>query len=67
MTKAEFHNALRIMRSIDRHELIEAGMEMTPGDGKFPAFRDDPCGWFIRASDADADVIWTIIKRRQTR
>ena len=58
MTKVEFHNALRILRSIDSHEL---------GDPEWwPKFRDDPYRFFIRCNDADRETIWKIVERRQT-
>ena len=67
MTFAEFHNALRILTSIDRHELEAAGA-MEPGDDKaWTAFRGDPFRWFIRADDERAGKVWAIIERRQRR
>ena len=60
MTLREFHNALRIMRSIDGHEL--------PGlhPRQVEAFIADPYGFFIRAEDAVAEQIWAAIQKRQT-
>jgi hypothetical protein len=65
MTFAAFHNALRILTSIDRHELEAAGA-MEHGDDKaWTAFRGDPFRWFIRADDGKAGKVWAIIEQRQ--
>lgn len=67
MDKADFHNRLRVMRSIDRHELVEAGA-LAPDDlAGWEAFDKDPYRWFIRAPDAEADRLWSIIERRAGR
>jgi hypothetical protein len=62
MTFEKFHNALRIMRSIDLQEIHEAGFDMTPSE--WDAFRSHPHDWFILARDRDAKVIWSIIEER---
>lgn len=69
MTFAEFHNSLRILTSIDKHELIEAGVldHSEPDHSVWIAFRDDPFRWLIRADDETAAKLWTIIERRQRR
>lgn len=67
MTFAEFHNALRILMSIDRHELEAAGVIKARDHNAWGEFRRDPFRWFIRADDADAPKIWAIIERRQRR
>lgn len=73
MTRQELRNALCILRSIDRYELVEAGVEgVEPfmdlaGDQKWIAFRDDPYTFFIRADDDTAEKIWGIIERRMGR
>ena len=55
-----FSNALRILHSLDFHEI-----EATGFGGNWTAFRDDPARYFLRASDADAAAIWAAIKKRQ--
>lgn len=56
MTKGEFDNGLRLLRSIDAREL---------GNPEWwPQFRDDPYGYFVRGPDCDADVIWQAMVRR---
>jgi hypothetical protein len=57
-----FHNALRIIRAIDAHEL-EAVFGGPIED--WPSFRDAPIDFFIQADDATAATIWTVIERRQ--
>jgi len=60
MTQAEFHNALRILTSIDRPDF--------PGtDEEWPRFRANPHTYFIRCSDEQADKLWAVIEARQTR
>ena len=56
-----FHNALRILINIDRHDLVGAGV----GGHHWPAFRKDPYRWFIAATDADAERVWLLIESRQ--
>jgi len=67
MTLREFHNALRVLRSIDRHELVDFGVLAADDDAKWAAFQADPYRWFIRADDATAQSLWTIIVRRTSR
>jgi len=65
----QFHNALRILTSLDKHELIEADViDHSESDhSKWIAFRDDPFRWFIRADDESATKLWGLIERRQRR
>jgi len=58
-----FHNALRIMMSIDRHELETSGITLR--NAEWYSFRSNPYVWFIRANDNDAAKIWQIIVNRQ--
>jgi hypothetical protein len=53
-----FVNALKILRSLDEHEV--------PDLTSWPAFRDDPYKYFIRASGHDQATIWLALNRRQT-
>jgi hypothetical protein len=64
MTKNEFHNALRILTSIDAHELEAAGVIRHADHNAWGTFRRDPYRWFIRADDATAEKLWKIIERR---
>ena len=50
----DFHNRLRILASIDLHELEDAGVSMS----EWLNFGIDPYRWFIRASDADAQALY---------
>jgi hypothetical protein len=61
----ELHNALRIMRSIDRSELEAVGIHL--GDSEWLRFAQDPYDWLIRADDIDAALFWRIMTRRMTR
>ena len=62
MTFEKFHNALRIMRSIDYHEIIETGLSMS--DSEWHRFMGNPYEWFIFAATNDAKRIWAIVERR---
>ena len=67
MMLAEFHNALRILTSIDRYELVAFKvLDQDDGDA-WHAFRTDPFRWFIRADDEQAERLWRIIQARQNR
>lgn len=57
MTFAQFHNALRILRSIDAHEL---------GDPDWwPQFREDPYGFLILTREGDeGGAIWRAMVKR---
>ena len=68
MNLDEFHNALRIMTSIDFSELVRAGV-MVESDAhgefcKWDRFRRDPYRWMIRADDETAEKLWGIIQGR---
>ena len=63
MTFERFHNALRVLRSIDRHEFNDAGYALT--EREWTQFRDDPYGFFVRANRELAGGIWQIIESRQ--
>jgi len=53
-----FHNALRILFNIDAYQF--------PGDAEdWPAFRDDPHGYFIRANDDVSGKLYALIEARK--
>ena len=52
-----FSNALRIMRSLDEHEV--------PDLASWAGFRDNPFLYFLRASGKDQATIWRAINNRQ--
>jgi hypothetical protein len=61
MTQHEFSNALRILISVDHHEvpfLDKASWEK---------FRDDPFRFMMRANDNMADAVWAVVEKRATR
>lgn len=72
----DFHNRLRIMRSIDRRELeaagvidVPRGMDVYEGcmrepNAKWARFERDPFDFLIRADDPTAQAIWSIIEAR---
>lgn len=63
MKRHEFHNALRILRSIDRYELEQKGVIMN--DNTWQAFRDYPFNQFIQMPELWAEAVWEIIEERQ--
>jgi hypothetical protein len=61
-----FHNAIRILYSIDKDELERAlGRPLTVVQWK--QFSDDPPRFFIRADDETVAAIWTVVERRQPK
>jgi hypothetical protein len=56
MTRDEFHNGLRLLNSIDSHEIGNP-----PWYGNFV---DHPSRFFIRSDDETADLIWSAMERR---
>ena len=54
----KFINGLKILRSLDAHELPTIGVD-------WPEFRDDPYRYFMRCPDDMAAEIWRAIERRQ--
>ena len=63
MTFDEFHNALRILSSIDQHELAEITLEIWD-DAEYVKFRDNPWAYFIKADDETANTIWSALSKR---
>ena len=60
MTFGEFHNALRIMRCIDFHEVEEF---MASED--YVDFKRNPANYFLKADDEKAAMLWAVIEARQ--
>lgn len=56
MTLAEFHNGLRLLRSIDSHELGDPDW--------YSDFARAPFYFFIACSEENAAVIWTAMVKR---
>jgi hypothetical protein len=54
-----FHNALRILRALDFHEVDFLK------DAEWFAFRDNPYDFFMTTSDSNASLIWQAVQRRQ--
>lgn len=64
MTFREFHNGLRILLNIDRHELVEAGLIGAHDNNAWGGFRRNPFIWLVRASDEQAAKLWELMERR---
>lgn len=64
---AAFHNRLRIMLALDRHELVAAGALDNDDLCGWVSFRTDPFRHFIKADDASAAALWKLIQERETR
>ena len=56
MTFNEFHNGLRLLRSIDAHEIGNPSW--------WGAFREDPYRFFILCNDQQAAAIWNAMVKR---
>lgn len=67
MTFTEFHNGLRILSSIDFHELAAVGAITDDAEGEIEwnHFRQNPWRYFITADDDCAEKIWAVVSRRQ--
>jgi hypothetical protein len=79
MTFEQFHNGLRLLRSIDLHELQAEGLWKTAGRGEmynaktaggfeqyeqWCKFRDTPHDFLIRCDDDTAAKIWSAMVKR---
>ncbi len=67
MEYAEFHNALRILRSIDQDELVNAGVLPDRDHNAWGEFRRNPFMWFVRAPDTISKRLFEIIKERNEK
>jgi hypothetical protein len=68
MSKTEFHNALRILHSIDLHELQTVGLWLNPDNiASWVKFQDNPYLFFIRADDETSDKIWQVVVARNRK
>ena len=65
-SQADFHNRIRILGSIDFHELVAAGVLIDDADGEaeWKAFRANPFRYFIACDDETCDRIWQAIEAR---
>jgi hypothetical protein len=69
---ADFHNRLRILRSIDADEFVAAAREVEDGaslrlPGAFQRFAAQPFDFFLRSDDQSVDALWRLIERRSER
>jgi hypothetical protein len=69
---ARFHNRLRILLNIEEHELITVGAGVDPITFRVRAdfmeqFMANPFRTFIRADDATAAAIWSIVEAREAK
>ena len=70
MDLARFHNALRILHSIDGGDFGAAGLSCDPGAsinlfGAWQKFRAAPAEFFFRCDDQSAEALWLLIEKRQ--
>jgi hypothetical protein len=66
----DFLNRLRILRSIDGHELLTAGV-VSPNDAlghgdRLTRFMADPYLFFMRCDDETAMALWLLLNSRST-
>lgn len=66
MNLREFHNGLRILLNIDRHELVDGGVIQDGDDNAWSEFQRDPFRWMIRASDQVAGRLWKLMESRMS-
>lgn len=66
MARRDFASRLKIMRSLDLPDLIEAGVFDAAGHG-WSQFRADPATWLLTADDSAADKAWALVEERASR
>ena len=64
MTLRQFHNGLRVLTSIDRHELVDAGVIAEDDEVEWPIFRSNPHKWMILADADQLAALWGVMKKR---
>lgn len=64
MTLDEFHNGLRILSSIDFHELVEAGVIEDDDETEWAVFKANPHRWLNTADDDQAAKLWALMVKR---
>lgn len=62
MTPGQVRNILALLRSLDMHEIAQAGFPMI--ERVWPEFSDDPYAFFLRAPDAAQEAITRAMNRR---
>lgn len=70
MTLEQFHNGLRLLRSIDLHELQAVGLwgvDERNAPDRWAKFRDQPYDFFICCDDETADKIWAAMEKRMKK
>lgn len=60
-----FHNRLRILTSIDKHELVDDDVIGKNDEKAWRSFTSNPYKWFIRASGSQCRKLWGIIQERE--
>lgn len=67
MNLRRFHNALRIMNSIDRDEMVGAGLIPADDHHAWQQFRCNPTRWMIGATDPQKEGLFALIEARQPK
>lgn len=62
-----FHNRLRILMSIDKHELVEAGVLAADDFDGWVNFSKCPYRFFIRRADETVAKLWALVQKREMR
>ena len=65
MDARRFSNALRIMTSLDRHELVGAGVIAAEDAAGWCGFAGDPFRAVLRFDDERQQRLWALIESRQ--
>lgn len=65
LTLRSFCNASKIIRSIDRIELYDAGLKLD--DGQWRRFQEDPIRYLWACSDPAAEIVWQVVEARSGR
>ena len=62
-----FHNRLRILMCIDKHDMVDAGVISDDDILRWKEFQKDPYRTFVRCNDETCTKLFGIIQRREKR
>jgi hypothetical protein len=66
MTYEDFHDGLRRLSQLQRHELVYLHAFAPDDFQAWAAFRRDPLRWLLRADDHRAAAVWNAIERARS-
>jgi hypothetical protein len=67
MNLADFHAQLRVLASLDMHDLVDVGVLEAHDIRTWHTFRLDPLRWMLKADLAAVQAVWLAMQRRVER